>query len=160
MSQPPPEGEPPPAGSAAVFAFPPLPSPPEPPRFDRDPRQATVTRIVGGLGGQLGGEVTVRGPNLERGFRASAVDVGAIQQMLERSLARFDEAVLEDRWDDVRLWVQRVVLAWAQRVKELRVERLGGAFRVEIECQDDWGYYRYGFDVFPAGREAGGRMRQ
>jgi hypothetical protein len=91
----------------------------------------------------------VSGPNLSTGFHASAVDVGRLQVALERGLARFDDAQLETRWDEVFNWIRRVVRAWVQRSKRMRIERRQAGIRIELETQDDFGYYEYGFDVFP-----------
>jgi hypothetical protein len=91
----------------------------------------------------------VSGPNLSIGFYASAVDVGRLQTALERGLARFDEGQLEERWDELFDWIQRVARSWVQRCKRMRIERCPKGIRVELETQDDFGYYEYGFDVFP-----------
>jgi len=46
-------------------------------------------------------------------------------------------------------WIRRVCRAWVQRCKRLRIERRRTGIRIELETQDDLGYYEYGFDVFP-----------
>ncbi len=89
------------------------------------------------------------GPNLTTGFHASAVDLGRLQTALERGLGRFDAATLESRWDEVFEWIRRVIRAWVQRCKELRIERHEAGIRLDFATQDDLGYYRYGVEVFP-----------
>ena len=91
----------------------------------------------------------VSGPNLSTGFYASAVDVGRLQAALEHGLARFDETQLETRWDEIFDWIRRVARTWLQRCKRMRIERRKTGIRIELETQDDFGYYEYGFDVFP-----------
>jgi hypothetical protein len=36
-----------------------------------------------------------------------------------------------------------------QRCKRMRIERHQTGVRIELETQDDHGYYEYRFDVFP-----------
>ncbi|HLM75045.1 MAG TPA: hypothetical protein VK459_20185 [Polyangiaceae bacterium] len=43
----------------------------------------------------------------------------------------------------------RAISSWVQRYKRLKIERAGDGLRIEIETQDDHGYYVYRFDVFP-----------
>jgi hypothetical protein len=40
-----------------------------------------------------------------------------------------------------------VLRTWVQRYKKLHIERRENDIRVELETQDDRGYYSYGFDV-------------
>ncbi len=91
----------------------------------------------------------VSGPNLSTGFYASAVDIGRLQAALEHGLARFDETQIETRWDEIFGWIGRVARTWVQRCKRMRIERRQMGIRIELETQDDLGYYEYGFDVFP-----------
>jgi len=136
-----------------VLPFPPLPEIPEPPESPLDPRQTVVARIAGSLGDQLGREqVRVLGPQLATGFRAASVDLAELSAMLTSGLARLDAAQVASRWnDDVFAWLSRAVMSWVQRVKMLRIERdeSSGGIHVLLETQDDHGYYRYEFDVFP-----------
>jgi hypothetical protein len=67
---------------------------------------------------------------------------------MERGLRRFTGQQIADRWDEVFAWLLRVVDRWAQRRKRVKIERLGDGIRVELQTQDDLGYYEYGFDVF------------
>lgn len=83
-------------------------------------------------------------------FRPTAACIGA----LERGVQRLDAHQVAERWDEVRAWMRRVIATWVQRYKMLNIKRLESGIRVEIESQDDYGYYNYGFDVFPK-REAG-----
>jgi hypothetical protein len=92
----------------------------------------------------------VSGPNLSTGFYASAVDVGRLQAALEHGLARFDETQLERRWDEILGWMRRVTRTWVQRCKRMRIECRQTGIRIELETQDDFGYYEYGFDVIPS----------
>jgi hypothetical protein len=90
------------------------------------------------------------GPNLSRGYYASAVDLGRVQHALERGLARFDPTVLEARWSEVFPWIGNVLRVWVQRTKRMKIERVGAGIRIEMQTQDDLGYYDYAFDAFPA----------
>ena len=94
-------------------------------------------------------EMHVSGPNLWTGYYASALDVGRLQAALEQGLGRFDDGQVEARWDEIFDWIRRVVRSWVQRCKQMRLERREAGIRVELETQDDLGYYEYGFDVFP-----------
>jgi hypothetical protein len=102
--------------------------------------------------------MTVAGPNLNEGFHASAVDLGRVQDAAERALRHFMRDRLEQRWDDVFAWLRRFLHRWIQRRKELKIERHGDGIHVDVVTQDDLGYYRYSFDIFPirgAGRGKG-----
>jgi hypothetical protein len=135
--------------SQEVTAFPPLPRPPKTPRLPVDPRQSSSAHVIGAVAGPARGEMQVSGPNLSTGFYASAVDIGRLQAALERGLARFDDSQLETRWDEIFDWIRRVARMWVQRCKRMRIERRQVGIRIELETQDDLGYYEYGFDVFP-----------
>jgi hypothetical protein len=56
---------------------------------------------------------------------------------------------VKGRWDEIRQWFLHVLRAWVQRYKSVKIEPRADGIRVEIETQDDHGYYHYGFDVFP-----------
>ncbi|MBI5533729.1 MAG: hypothetical protein HY898_13495 [Deltaproteobacteria bacterium] len=94
----------------------------------------------------------VAGPNLVHGFHASAVHLGSLQSALARGIARLDRIQVKERWDEIFEWMQHLIRTWVQRCKMMRVKRRATGIRVELETQDDYGYYTYGFDVFP-GRE-------
>lgn len=96
----------------------------------------------------------VSGPNLSSGFHASAVDLGRLQSTLQRGLTRFDQVQLEARWEEIFDWIRRVLRSWVQRCKSMRIERHDDAIYIELETQDDRGYYSYAFDVFPRRRRA------
>jgi hypothetical protein len=135
--------------SPEVTPFPPLPRPPKAPRLPADPRQSSSAHTIGAIAGIAESEMHVSGPNLPTGFYASGVDVGRLQTALEHGLARFDETQLETRWDEIFDWIRRVARTWVQRCKQMRIERRQAGIRIELETQDDLGYYEYGFDVFP-----------
>ena len=128
-------------GDTPLALFPPVAAVPPPPRLGADSRQAGSAQLIGRISELVTGHAEGRGPNLTTGYHASAVDIGKVQRALEDGLRRFDDTALEARWSVLR--------AWIQRVKMMRVERAGGGIRVELETQDDLGYYTYGFDVFP-----------
>jgi hypothetical protein len=138
-----------PKGTGNVVAFPPLPVPPRPPRFPPDTRQAQAMRIIGRIAGTARTSMRLAGPNVTTGFHASAVDLGRLQNALARGVARFDAAQIEARWDEVFAWMLRVLRGWVQRCKKMHVSRREAGIRVELETQDDHGYYSFGFDVFP-----------
>jgi len=132
-----------------VVSFPPLPRIPAPPVLPDDPRQRRAGHILGKIAVVAQASMEVAGPNLVRGFHASAVDLGRLQGALRRGLARFNGAQLEARWPEVFEWLRRVIAAWVQRYKHLKIERLASGIHIEIQTQDDHGYYRYEFDVIP-----------
>jgi len=132
-----------------VVSFPPLPRIPAPPVLPDDPRQRRAGHILGKIAVVAQASMEVAGPNLVRGFHASAVDLGRLQDALRRGLSRFDSAQLEARWPEVFGWLRRVITGWVQRCKHLKIERLASGIHIEIQTQDDHGYYRYEFDVMP-----------
>ena len=140
-----------------VVPFPPLPPIPRAPRLPLDARQAGTTRILGALTRMAEGTMRLAGPNFTTGFHASAVDLGRLQAALTRGVGRLDAAQLEARWDEVFTWMMKVLRAWVQRYKSVKIKRNDLGVRVEIQTQDDHGYYSYGFDVFPRIR---GKARQ
>ena len=75
--------------------------------------------------------------------------MGRLQSTIERGLSRFDEAQLEARWDESFGWLRGVARTWVQRCKPMRFERRKTGIRIELQTQDDLGYYEYGFDAFP-----------
>ena len=91
----------------------------------------------------------VAGPNLTTGFCASSVDLGRLQAELAKGIARLNAAQVEERWDEVVSWMRRLLRSWVQRCKLVKIERQELGIHVELETQDDYGYYNYGFDVFP-----------
>ena len=135
-----------------VVRFPPLPPMPAPPLASPDPRQETFHRIVGNLQGQLGAGTTVAA-NTDSGYRASAVDLGHLQEILGDAIRLFDMKAVNDRWeDDLGEWFRRTVVAWIQRLKSADFSIKDNGIHVTMETQDDRGYYQYEFDVFPGKR--------
>jgi hypothetical protein len=135
---------------STVVGFPPLPRPPAPPQLGADPRQRRTATIVSNLGGALaGGGAGMATANLGSGFFAANVNVGAIQAAIETSLSRFTLEIVRARWDEVQPWIDSVLFAWIQRLKESRVELRENGVRIALKTQDDLGYYDYAFDVFP-----------
>jgi hypothetical protein len=116
-------------------------------------------RILGAVGRVAGAQMHLAGPNFSTGYYASAVDLGALQTALSRGVARLDAVQVEERWDEVLDWMRRVLRAWVQRYKHLEIERHSSGIRVEMETQDDHGYYTYAFDVFPGRRVIKARAR-
>lgn len=93
--------------------------------------------------------------NTTTGFHASAVDLGRLKSELERAIVRFDMETVHARWGvDLGAWMTRLVFSWVQRAKELKFDLRERGVRVQIETQDDAGYYDYAFDVMP-GRKGG-----
>ncbi|HEX8408387.1 MAG TPA: hypothetical protein VF883_05955 [Thermoanaerobaculia bacterium] len=138
-----------------VLLFPPLPPTPAPPVAPLDERQQTFYRITSRLVEQLAqqdGEVTY--VDTTHGFRASAVDLGALQGLIEQALARFDMSQMRERWDvDVRTWIGHTIVSWIQRCKVVQFELGETGIHIKIETQDDRGYYQYELDVFPGRAE-------
>lgn len=137
-----------------ILQFPPMPKVPLPPRFPPDPRQRGRDRIVGGLAFQLseGGMELASGASVE-GYPASAVNLGQLKQALEDALSRFAMEQVRARWEqDVRTFVLAIVGAWTQRAKSWGAELRDNGIAIDLETQDDHGYYLYRFDVFPGRR--------
>jgi hypothetical protein len=104
--------------------------------------------ILGVLAENAARTMQLATPNFTTGFHAASVDLGRLQQALDRGVARFDATGLEDRWQDVLAWMRDVVRAWVQRFKRLTIERRDSGVHVELVTQDDHGYYSCAFDVF------------
>jgi len=132
-----------------VVRFPPLAPVPTPPITGPDARQRLADQVKAGLVAALAGHAVVQTTRMS-GFRASAVDIGAIQEMLGRGIVAFDMAAVRDRWDDdLRIWMSDVILNWVQRCKCIHFELEENGISIRIETQDDHGYYAYELDVFP-----------
>jgi hypothetical protein len=139
--------------SAKVIHFPPLPRIPTPPRFPPDARQQQTGKIINNIAQALKNQATIVGPNLVDGFPASAVDLGRLQEVLEQGLQRLEWTQIAERWDEVQEWMSRLLQGWVQRNKMVKFDRRENGIAIELQTQDDWGYYRYVFDIFP-GRNA------
>jgi hypothetical protein len=132
----------------AVILFPPLPEMPEPPVIGPDPRQSGFRGIVGALTEATSEWGRIRATNLAVGYHASAPSLGVIKSAHEQALVHFDMRSVHDRWDqDLRRWLGKSLLRWIQRTKRVSTELHPNGIAVEIEAQDDLGYYRYGFDL-------------
>lgn len=141
-------------GPGNVARFPPMPRTPAAPRLPLDLRQARTRRTLDAVNSVAGTKMHFVGPNFATGFHASAVDLGQLQAVLAKGVARFDAAQMEERWEEILDWMKRVLTTWVQRYKHAKIERHENGIRVEFETQDDRGYYSYGFDVFPGRRAA------
>jgi hypothetical protein len=131
-----------------VLRFPPLPATPQPSIVPRDERQRTYYRVAGTLATQVIDGIPSF-TDTTHGFRASAVDLGALQDILEAALARFDMQQFRERWDvDVRVWMAHTI-AWIQRCKYVHFDVADNGVHITIETRDDRGDYRYELDVFP-----------
>lgn len=128
--------------------FPPLPSvKPPPPGRGTDPRQANALALAPGLAGRLPSAL-----HSGVGFRASAVDLGELKDLLEQGTRRFTMAQLVPRFDDdIQGFVHSVVTMWVQRPIEISSELREDGIRVRVRTQDDHGTYDYAFDVLPRG---------
>ena len=133
-----------------VVYFPPLPPIPKPPSVPLDERQQQFYRITVGLLTQLSGEGEVATTNMAHGFRACAVDLGILQDIINDALAPFDMNQIRERWDaDLFRWLTHVLKSWIQRCKEMHFDLAENGIRIRFETQDDRGHYQYEFDVFP-----------
>ena len=132
-----------------MLLFPPLPPMPEPPAVPLDERQRTYYHITARLMEQLvKGELSYT--DTTHGFRASAVDLAVLQDMIEEALVRFDMDRLRERWEvDVRRWIGHTIVSWVQRCKSVELDLCDNGVHLTIETQDDRGYYQYELDVFP-----------
>jgi hypothetical protein len=132
-----------------IVRFPPLPAIPEPFGATGDDRQRVFERIAGVIGEHgESGHVTVA--NTVHGFRASAVDLGFLQDMLGKAVAELRMEDVRARWsDDLFPWFRKALLSWVQRCKRIQISLEENGIGIEIETQDDRGYYRYVFDVLP-----------
>lgn len=141
--------------SPRVIRFPPLPERPEPPFCRVDPRQDRFRAIVGNIAAAAGEDAFhVAVANTVSGYPASGLDVGRLKTALESGLVSFDMALSLERWEtDVFEWLRKTAFAWVQRCKRLTLEPKDTGIRVEIETQDDLGYYTYAFDVFPGKKQ-------
>ena len=149
-------GPPPPAAEPAEAA--PAPGPaslgevPEPPPF-ADPRQLRSRNIIRSATAQLGRRGGGSMVNLESGWGAAGVNLGELQDLLEKLISGIDATELLHRWDDeVDELFTSAIFQWVQRVKELEMMVEDDCVRIEIVTQDDHGAYAYRFDAFP-GRE-------
>lgn len=122
------------------------PAIPKPPKLE-DPRQGLLRHVAQAFHRAQADQVSVSASNTTSGFRASAADLGALQDLIRTGLAGLDEGELDAEWDEVEKYVKRVVRTWVQRVKRARVAHEGLKVRVELVTQDDRGFYDYAFEV-------------
>ncbi|HCH61820.1 MAG TPA: hypothetical protein DFR83_03370 [Deltaproteobacteria bacterium] len=121
-----------------------------------DPRQDLGRRTLGKGTAQLGRRGSSVMYNLATGMAASAVNLGKLQSLLEGVICELEMPELSERWDDeVRGALQDAVLEWVQRVDAFELEVHDSGVSISLQTQDDYGFYQYGFDVFP-GRPADG----
>jgi hypothetical protein len=149
-------GAPPPAAAPVVLppeeGPPPLGEIPEPPRF-QDPRQLRSRNIIRSTTAQLGRRGGGPVVNLETGWGAAGVNLGELQDLLEKLISSLDHPSLMQRWEDeVDDHLTSAIFQWVQRVKELEMMVEDEGVHIELITQDDHGAYAYHFDVFP-GRE-------
>lgn len=136
-----------------VVRFPPLPQRPPAPRLDPDPRQRQFREIVETLAEATAESGRLGVSNTTGGFPASALNLGQLQEALQAGVATLDMQQVHERWkDDLFDWMRLTIGAWVQRCKFLRMRLRKTGIHIEIETQDDYGYYCYEFDVFPGGR--------
>ena len=122
---------------------------PEAPRYD-DPRQDLGRRTLGKGTAQQGRRKSGVSYNLTTGMAASAVNPGKLQGLLEEMVADFEVAELTNRWRvDVHDGMQDALLEWVQRLDAFELVLHDSGVSVSLQTQDDYGYYQYGFDVFP-----------
>ena len=133
-----------------------FPDPPDPPNGGSDPRQAFFERISGNVTRSIGNAAFVQTANTSRGYCAAAVNVGELQRMIENGLRRTNMETVAARKDEVVAFIERLVTLWVQRLKEMNVEVRDNGIYVAIQTQDDLGYYRYTWDVFPGRRPDSG----
>ena len=138
---------------AELAHFPPLPPIPIRPAGPADERQRRFHHIVGSIIDALCDEGDVEAADVSFGFRASAVDLGALQDMIHAGLAPFNMQQIRERWDvDVQDWLAAMIRGWVQRYKLLRFELCENGVHITLQTQDDRGYYAYEFDAFPGRR--------
>jgi hypothetical protein len=128
-----------------------MPAIPEPPRFAPDPRQQRASRVVGGITHQPASASASEpepGPVVRTGYPAAAVDLGALQRAIEEGLRGFKLASIAERWNEVEEWLGQCTRTWVQRCKGKNFTLGEHSIEIALETQDDYGYYRYAFDVF------------
>jgi hypothetical protein len=131
-----------------VVRFPPLPHMPEPPVVGPDARQTAFLGIVGRLSEAIAEHGHIQATNLATGYHASAPAVGIVKSAHEQALTHFDMRNVHDRWEeDLGRWLSNSLIRWFQRTKRVSTKLYPNGIAVEIETQDDHGYYRYGFDI-------------
>jgi hypothetical protein len=131
-----------------LILFPPLPEMPEPPVVGSDPRQSSFRGIVGALADATSEWGHIRAANLVTGYHASGPSLGVIKSAHEQALAHFDMRVVHDRWEhELRRWLCSSLMRWIQRTKRVSTELHTNGIAIEMEAQDDLGYYCYGFDL-------------
>lgn len=140
-----------------IVQVPPLPVIPSPTDLRPDDRQRIFRHVAGALVNTLFsevGEMVTDSGNFANGgygFRASAVDLGALQNLINDGLSRFSMSEIRRRWDvDVFHWMAGAIRMWIQRCKAISFELHDNGISVSIDTQDDRGHYHYEFDVSPA----------
>jgi hypothetical protein len=131
-----------------LVRFPPLPGLPEPPMVGPDPRQKFYIRIVGALTEATEELGRIQAINLTTGYHACAPNLGVLKDAHEQALAHFDMGIIRARWEaELQRWLAKSLVRWVQRTKSISTELRANGIAVELEAQDDHGYYHYGFDL-------------
>jgi hypothetical protein len=131
-----------------LVRFPPLPELPEPPVVGPDPRQKFYFRIVGTLTEATEELGRIQASNLATGYHACAPNLGVLKIAHEQALAHFDLGIIRARWEaELQRWLAKSQVRWVQRTKSISTELRANGIAVELEAQDDHGYYHYGFDL-------------
>lgn len=131
-----------------LILFSPLPEMPEPPVVGDDPRQTKFRGIIGALADATRDHVQLNVTNLDTGYHASAPALGVLKSAHEETLGHFDMRGVRDRWEkDLQRWLSNSLARWIQRTKQVTMKLYPNGIAVEIETQDDHGYYRYCFDI-------------
>lgn len=128
-----------------------MPKAPVAPVRGPDPRQQNFEQVVNAIDAAARkSDASIASANVSQGFHAARVDLGELKNALEFGVRKFTVAQLHARWEeDVRTWMHSLIRLWVQRCKSQRLELRENGIAVELETQDDHGYYVYRFDVFP-----------
>jgi hypothetical protein len=70
--------------------------------------------------------------------------------MINDAISTWTMEMVRDRWEaDLFEWLRQLLRGWVQRCKLMHFEIEGKGIGIQLETQDDRGYYTYEFDAFP-----------
>ena len=119
-----------------------------------DERQKTFRQVVTSLPPAMflgGADITVN--DSVTGYRASAVDLGHLQALANEAFGLLTMEQVRERWkEDIFPWLHDFLRGWVQRRKWVHFDLGESGIHILLETQDDHGYYKYEFDIFPGKR--------
>lgn len=86
--------------------------------------------------------------NMNRGYPASAPDLGRLQAMMGPHFQGLRMALIKKRSKAIFEWVFDFLGEWVQRTKSLDMKYEKEHVVIEFKTKDDYGWYVYEFSIY------------